>query len=480
MKTTNSTGRQDAQPVTPTNGDDLKKAVNWILVEGIFAEVRLHGNVKWAPSDLVRLAVFWVWSAEASLVASAKAAVAKVLKLFGCVAVTSYQALTGGLIRYTSQLLPPLWKHLHGLFQDIGSNSWRVGRWLPLAVDGSRVSVPRTAPNERRFCKPPKKGSKKKKKTHKRSRKANQTRHNQRCKSHYNPQAVGPQMWLTLIWHIGLRLPWCWKVGPSFDSERSHLLALLDEQTFPEDTLFCADAGFYGYDFWRSILDRKHQFLVRVGSNVRLLKNLGVVRQHDDIVYCWPNANMKKKQPPLTLRLFRFNDGRGEVYLVSSILDDKQLTPQQASVIYRGRWGIEVQFRSLKQTYGRSKLRSRTPEHAEIELHWSLMGLMMLQLLALKEQTQAEKPPPKTSIAAVLQIVRSMIAEQSEPQAAGASLQQRLSGATTDSYQRHTKKKSRNYPRRKEEPNAGAPIITLAGEEHLAALRQLEDYTITA
>ena len=53
-------------------------------------------------------------------------------------------------------------------------------------------------------------------------------------KSHYDPQAVGPQMWLTLIWHIGLRLPWCWKIGPSYSSERAHLLEMLAEQKFPE------------------------------------------------------------------------------------------------------------------------------------------------------------------------------------------------------------------------------------------------------
>jgi Transposase DDE domain len=477
LKTTNTTGHQ---PIThpSTNGDDLKKALHWFLADGIFAHLRLHGNVKWRPTHLVTLAIFWVWSPETSLVAAAKTAIAHVLKLFGVVAVTSYQALTGALSRYSPQLLPILWKRFHHLFQDTAGNAWRIGRWLPLAADGSRVSVPRTQPNEQRFCKPPKKRNKKK--ANKRSRQANRKRKHQRCKSHYNPQAVGPQLWLTLVWHIGMRLPWCWKVGPSFDSERGHLLTLLQEQAFPEDTLFCADAGFYGYDFWRSILQHKHQFLVRVGSNVRLLSNLGVVRQQDDIVYCWPAANMKKKQPPLVLRLFRFHDGRSEVYLVSSVLDEKQLSAEQASQIYRSRWGIEVQFRSLKQTFGRSKLRSRTPEHAEIELHWSLVGLTLLQLLAWKEQKPAAEPAPQTSLASVLQIVRSLIAEQSEVRACCASLERRLSEAKTDSYQRHTKKKSRNYPRRKQEPSAGAPIITLAQESHLLLLRKLEGFTLVA
>jgi len=38
------------------------------------------------------------------------------------------------------------------------------------------------------------------------------------------------------------------------------------------------------------------------------------------------------------LRLLRFHDGRNEVYLVTNILDDEELTAEQASLIYRGRW----------------------------------------------------------------------------------------------------------------------------------------------
>ncbi len=242
---------------------------------------------------------------------------------------------------------------------------------------------------------------------------------------------------------------------------------------FPEFTLFCGDAGFVGYDFWQSIVDRGHSFLIRVGGNVRLLKGLGVVRRRGDIVYSWPDTAMKKEQPPLVLRLPRFHDGRSEVYLVTNILDDEELTAEQASLIYRGRWGIELQFRSLKQTYGRAKLRARTPEIAEIELHWSLLGLTMLQLLAMKEQTRAGEPADKTSIAAVLRIIRSMIADPSEARSPTASLPNRLRNATTDSYQRHTKKQSRNYPRRKQEPWTGPPIILTATEEQRQRAREV-------
>lgn len=476
MKSAKGDDKRDGQKPQPkTNGDDLRRAVNWIVTPDIFAAVRLHGNVKWKPLALVCLAIFWVWSSQPGLVEAAKEAIATVAKLFGgeAVAVTSYQALTTALVRYTPQLLPALWARIQRLMEQSGPAGWRVGKWLPLAVDGSRVSVPRTAPNEQKFNKPKKPRGKKKSAAQKRSRQALKKRQNQRTKSHYNPQAVGPQMWLTLVWHIGLRLPWCWMLGPSYSSERAHLETMLKKRQFPKFTLFCGDAGFVGYQFWRSIVDEGHSFLIRVGGNVRLLKGLGLVRQKGDIVYCWPDEQARKKQPPLVLRLLRFHDGRGEIYLVTNILDDQELTTQQASLIYRGRWGIELQFRSLKQTYGKAKLRARTPEIAEIELHWSLLGLTMLQLLALKEQTRAGEPADKTSIAAVLRIIRSMIADPSETRPPSASLPNRLGNATTDSYQRHGKKQSRNYPRRKHEPWTGPPILLTATEEQKERARKI-------
>jgi hypothetical protein len=458
-----------------TNGDDLKRAVDWILNDRIFRNLRLHGNVSWIPASLVRLAIFWVWSGESSLVAAAKEAIAQVTAVFGCPAVGSYQALTGALKTYTRQLLPVLWERLQELMRKCDETSWRVGLWLALAVDGSRVQVPRTLNNERRFCKPCKKRGKKKGNRKKRGRQAGRKRSSASGKkSHYNPQPVGPQMWLTLIWHIGQRLPWCWRIGPSYSSERAHLLELLAGRLFPKFTLFCGDAGFVGYDFWRTIAEHGYHFVIRVGSNVRLLKNLGYVREREGIVYCWPNAAMKRNQPPLVLRLLHFKDGRGDVYLVTNVLEEKKLTYREASEIYRRRWGIEVHFRAVKQTFGRSKLRSRTPDCAEIELHWSLLGLWMVQLLAFKEQAAHGEPADRTSIAAVLRIIRSIMHNASQAPRRSESLTKQLEAAVIDRYQRRSKKKSRNYPRRKEEPSTGKPKIDAASKIHKQKLHQLE------
>lgn len=464
-----------------TNGDDLRRALDWIVNDKMFADVKLHGNVKWTAAAVVRLAVFWMWSNKDSLVDAAGDAMGCVKRIYRETVVRSYQTLVNALKRYSNKLLPILRSRMQNLMQQCDKVNYRVGIWLALAVDGSRVSVPRTLANEQQFCKPKKKKKGKKKKKKKRGRHAKGSKKAPtHKKAHYDPQSVGPQMWLTMIWHIGQRVPWSWETGPSYSSERQHVLDMLKTQKFPKNTLFCGDAGFVGYDFWCAVAEQ-HHFLVRVGGNVRLLKKLAYVREHDGTVYSWPDAAMKKKQPPLVLRLLHFKDARNRsVYLVTNVLNKNRLSDRQASELYRRRWGIEVQFRSLKQTFGRTKLRSRTPENATVELDWSLVALWMVQLLALKEQAKAREPGEATSIAVVLKIVRQMMQRDADEPGRDESFRKQLAQAVTDTYERKSKKKSRNYPRRKEEPAPSKPIVKTATKEHKQQLKQIESMANSA
>lgn len=456
---------KDAKPNVKqglTQGEQMANAVDWIVNDKMFADVQLHGNVKWVVIDLVRVAVLWVWSSKRTLVESANDAIGKSRELFNSGGIKSYQVLMNALVKYTASILPPLQKRMHQLMEKANPSGFRMGLWVVLAVDGSRLNVPRTRANEQRFCKPKTKLKKRhSKKKNKRGRHALKRTPVSR-KTHYNPQPVGPQTWLTLLWHVGLRMPWAWKVGPSYSSERAHFLALLESEDLPENTMFCGDAGFVGYDFWKTIDNTSHRFLCRVGSNCNFLKKLGRIRERQGIVYCWPKEKQDRRLPPLVMRLLRFHDGRGEVYLVTNELNTSRLSDSLASKIYRSRWGIEVQFRSLKQTFGRSKLLGRTPDVAEQELTWSLVGLWIAQLLALREQSPMTTPDSQTSVAQVLRIFEDVLQRPDLVPAHGQSFTGRLARATTDTYKRTSQKKSRNFPRRKEEPQTGPPKIVLA------------------
>jgi hypothetical protein len=55
------------------------------------------------------------------------------------------------------------------------------------------------------------------------------------------------------------------------------------------------------------------------------------------------------------------------------------------------RWGIEVEFRGLKQTIDKHKLRCRNSDRLLVELDWSLRGMTVAELLALRAQITATR-----------------------------------------------------------------------------------------
>lgn len=432
----------------------LERALAWIVNEGIFSQLPLHGNTTWTAGQLVVLAVLWVWSDKSTLTGAFQHARHLTLSMLGQVALSSYQGLTNALVRWTDSFLPLIQRRLHGLMEQIGGDYWRIGGWLPLAVDGSRVTTPRTQSNEARFsAKHYGQGSKA------RSRKKWK---NKKRRSKRLSERVKPQIWLTLLWHMGLRMPWTWKTGPSTSSERGHFLEMLTSAVFPHNTLFCGDAGFVGYELWKTIQDAGHSFVIRVGANVRLLKNLGHARERHGMVYLWPTEAARKKQPPLVLRLIVLQGPRGPVYLVTNVLSTKALSNRQAATIYRLRWGIELQFRSYKQTFGRSKLRSRTPARALVELDWSLVGLWMIQLFAVKEQIAIGSPPERGSIALAVSVIQDAMHAWPDEVCNPRMLRLRLSAAVKDDYHRTASKRARYRPHYKDVPTTGKPKLKQA------------------
>ena len=186
--------------------------------------------------------------------------------------------------------------------------------------------------------------------------------------------------------------------------ERAQLKKML--HLLPADAMLLADAGFSGYDLLKSLLDRGNSFLIRVGSNVKLIQNLGYATiERKQCVYLWPlnkqgrnrrsmPRNLGKVHPPLVLRLIELKDARGKkVFLLTNVLNSGKLSDRAAARIYRLRWGIKVMWRGLRQTMGHHKLLSRTPRRAGAELDWAMAGLWMLQLLGGSRMIQAGQSP---------------------------------------------------------------------------------------
>jgi hypothetical protein len=438
-------------PSVAVESSVLRRAVDWILNDRMFADLRKHGNVSWNAKPLIILAVFLAWMNCDQLTRAFEKASELSSRLYGELAVRTFQGLVRALVTYSSQLLPMVWARLQSLMESVSPEHYRIGKWLTLAVDGSRFTTPRTKSNEHAFA-----ARNFGKGKDARSR-CNWKNKRKRTKKLGVP--VKPQIWLTLIWHMGLKLPWCWQTGPSTSSERHQFLGLLDSGNFPKNTLFCADAGFVGYALWAKIIEQGQAFLVRVGGNVRLLKNLGHICRGEGIVCLWPTASARRGDQPIVLRLIEVKGERESMFLVTNVLSESALSTATLKRIYPLRWGVELQFHAMKQTFGRGKLRSRNAQHALIELDWSLVALTMVQLLAIKEQLKLNIPPDKTSVARALRAIRDAIDNWNESSGTSPCLTRELRAAIKDAYNRTKPKAARYHPDYKDKPSATRPKV---------------------
>jgi hypothetical protein len=342
-----------------------------------------------------------------------------------------------------------------GRMQQCLPACWKIDGWLMFAVDGSRIELPRTRSHEKVYSstRPSKRRKKSKKK----------------CSRRHAKKADSPQMWVTTMWHAGTGLPWDWRTGPADSSERAHLLEML--RGLPGGALIAADAGFVGYEYIRAVVQSGRQLLMRVGTNVRLLRKLGYVRESQGTVYLWPDQQAKKHQPPLVLRLVVAQGGRHPVYLLTSVCSKSQMSDAQVAKLYRHRWGIEVYYRHLKQTFDRRKLRSGCAENAPVEIEWSLVGLWAMALYSLVEIRRRDTSQ-RLSVAQTLRAFRRVLRDYRHPSQRGRHLGDRIRNAVIDSYQRKNKT-SRNYPRKKQESPPGAPRLLKASQHQVKRAKQI-------
>lgn len=450
-----------------TNAQDLQEALDWLIPEETLPDISFRGQSVWTPFTLIFAALMWSWSAKTTLT-KRFAEARKTVALNALDEEQPGQSYTGFLKRlahWSRTLLDRVVAEFRRTMREELQEYFLVAGWLLLAGDGSRTLTPRTRSNEAAFSAKKKAKKKKRQKTphQKRLQAAKRRKRKRQSAADRQKKANTPQIWLTVLYHVGLGLPWDWRQGPSDSSEREHLLDMAKD--LPEKSLIAIDAGFVGYDFWRTLDTSGVAFVARIGANVRLLKNLGVVRREKDLVYVWPDEARRKQQPPLVLRLHAFQGGREAVFLVTNVLEDRRLSPSQMRDIYQARWGIETYYRDFKQTFGRRKLLSKTAENARLELDWSIIGLWAICLYGTAHQVAQGIEPKRRSVANLLHAFRLPLEQPKCPADEGEDLFCLIALAVKDTYQRTKSKASRNPPRKKKKHAIGQPIIQEATKE---------------
>ena len=358
----------------------------------------------------------------------------------------AYEGFIAALRRRSGRLLKWIGAsyrvHVQRLAEQRGC--WHVAGWLAFGVDSTKHDAPMTASNEQALGTASKKGS-------------------------------WPQLLLTTVFHLGSGLPWSFLRGRARSSERRHLLGLL--RTLPSQALLVADAGFVGYDFWSRIIHSGRWFLTRVGSNVRLIQGFHGVPLHlqykgDGIVWVWPDKQQKRRCKPLVLRLIPLTGERNRtMYLLTNVLERQRLDDAAAVQLDGLRWGVELMYRSLKQTLSRRKLLSDSPRNAPVELSWTMIGLWTLALIKT-ERCQAL--PPSQGVAAVLRVLRRALA------GVKLELTSELARLKADTYQRTGSKKARHWPHKKREKPPAKPKARNVTEAELLLAEELAAWDVAA
>jgi hypothetical protein len=444
-----------------THGECLKQALRWLLLYHVdWRGIEFRADCTWAPLHLVATAILWAWSDEPTLGERFFAArrIAEHLYRPQREFAGSSQAFLKMLTRWTELLVAVVRTALRRRMQEALAGSWTLFGFVVFGVDGSRIEVPRSKSHETVH------GPARNKQGRKRRRKPRTAAHAKKANT--------PAMWLTLLWHVASGLPWAWRSGPAGSSEREHWRQMLGE--LPAMALIAADAGFVGYEILRDVIDSGRHVLVRVGSHVRLLRKLGWTKETAGTVYLWPDAAARQNGPPLVLRLVVALGGKHPVYLVTSISQDR-LSDAKVVEVYRRRWGIELFFRHLKQTFQRRKLRSLQANNARVELEWSLVGLWCVALYAQQELAGEGINPAQLSIAGALRAFRRTLRDYLHPAQRKRFLATSLHRALRDPYQRKDKT-SRDYPRKKQhDPPPKKPKIRIATAKQVRLAQQLQN-----
>ncbi len=394
----------------------------------------LAGGTGWCPFSLALAATLMSWDPAPTLTQRFEGVLAVLDAAMPRRRRTgrTYQGFVKAIARKSDALLGQLIPHLRVCSEQLAGSQWRVGEFVPLGVDGSRFDAPRTIANE--------------------------------PLGFAGKDKCGPQMMTLLLVHLGAMLPWGWRIGRARDAERTLLRDCLEE--LPQGTLLIADAGFTGFDLLSELHARDVSFLVRVGRGVRLLSELGYYqREGKSTVYLWPDA--KRSRPPMTLRLIRV----GSMHLITNVIEPSRLSHKTACELYRRRWGLEVAFRTLKQTLEHRKVRSGAAANARNELAWSIVGLWLLGLLG--GRAIAGRCPRRLSMARALAAVRHAARDPNAKHTSDRPLRRRLRQALIDDYRRRTRKDAYQYARKKKQPAPGTPSIAKATPIQVQAAQAL-------
>jgi len=423
----------------------LRRVIPAAVWQAFLGQVAVSGDprVRWTPKYVLLCWIAMGWSVQPHLRDRFREGWQLLAALFARRRRPggSYSGLVKATQRLGAESFVHFWACLRrGLPKRLRS-LWTWRGWTVMAVDGSRVEAPRTRRNQRRL-------------------------------GRAGREKTGPQWWVTWLIHLPSGLIWDWRQGPGSSSERTHLREMLPD--LPANTLLVADAGFGGFDLWRELLRAGVDILIRCVSNTTLLSDAEwsqIERQgQHQIVYLWPRN--RRSQLPLRLRLIVLKRRGQRVCLLTNVLESQRLSRALASELYAARWGVETDYRALKQTLDRRRVLAETPAVGTLELAGNILALALLLWQAAVAQGARVS---RVSVAAALRALRRAL-EYTRWRQPSNWFVAALRAALRDEYCRRRSKRARDWPHKKKDPSPRPPILRTPTQYENAFIHAAELY----
>lgn len=277
--------------------------------------------------------------------------------------------------------------------------------------------------------------------------------------SNQHGEAHWPVIRILVAHHLasGLAVRPCW--GPMYGSEAVSEQGLTEQimERLPADAALMADRNFAVFSVAWAAQQHNYGVLFRITEERarkiagQFLPPAGSERRIE-----WrPSQNDRRAHPALPAdavvrgRLIvahvEGEDGkRIKLYLFTTLEEPREVLVE----LYRRRWDVELDIRSLKQTLRLHSLSSKTPEMAEKELLLAIAGYNLVRSVQMAAAQQANLEPRRLSFSRVQAVVMTALprlATSTDAAEWEAEYQQVLRWAAQGKLPNRTRRRS--YPR---------------------------------
>ena len=277
--------------------------------------------------------------------------------------------------------------------------------------------------------------------------------------SNQHGEAHWPVIRILVAHHLasGLAVRPCW--GPMYGSEAVSEQGLTEQimERLPADAALMADRNFAVFSVAWAAQQHNYGVLFRITEERarkiagQFLPPAGSERRIE-----WrPSQNDRRAHPELPAdavvrgRLIvahvEGEDGkRIKLYLFTTLEEPREVLVE----LYRRRWDVELDIRSLKQTLRLHSLSSKTPEMAEKELLLAIAGYNLVRSVQMAAAQQANLEPRRLSFSRVQAVVMTALprlATSTDAAEWEAEYQQVLRWAAQGKLPNRTRRRS--YPR---------------------------------